>query len=117
MPRRLFEPIQVNSYETDKITCEYEAITFFELVFIESGSGFQNINGHLIPFKSGAIFLLLPNEHYSLKLSEKSVVHFIKFQKAYFDRTTIQEITFILKIKWFFAISIKSITLGYETKR
>jgi AraC-like DNA-binding protein len=98
--RRLYEPIQVNSYETDKITCDYEAITFFELVFIENGSGFQNINGHSIPFKSGAIFLLLPDEHYSIKLNEKSLIHFIKFQKVYFEKTTIQEITFNFK-QWF----------------
>ena len=100
MPRRLFEPIQVNSYVTDKIICEYEAITFFELVYIENGSGFQNINGHSIPFKSGAIFLLLPDEHYSINLNEKSLIHFIKFQKVYFDKTTIQEITFNFK-QWF----------------
>jgi AraC-like DNA-binding protein len=98
--RRLYKPIQVNSYQTDKITCEYEAITFFELVFIEKGSGSQNMNGHLIPFKSGAIFLLLPDEHYSIKLNEKSLVHFIKFQKVYFEKTTIQEITFNFK-QWF----------------
>ncbi|OYQ33207.1 hypothetical protein CHU92_13165 [Flavobacterium cyanobacteriorum] len=100
MMRQLFEPIQVDSYETDNISCKYEAITFFELVFIECGSGFQNLNGHTIPFKSGAIFLLLPEEHYSLTLNEKSLVHFIKFQKVYFEKTTIQGIAFNFK-EWF----------------
>lgn len=100
MSRKIFEPIEVTSVQTDSIACTYEAITFFELVFVEKGSGQQSLNGHLIPFTSGAIFLLVPDEHYSIQLSEMSLVHFIKFQKVYFDKTTIQKVAFNFK-EWF----------------
>jgi AraC-like DNA-binding protein len=100
MSRKIFEPIEVTAVETDSIECKYEAITFFELVFVEKGSGQQSLNGSSIPFKSGAIFLLVPNEHYSIQLSEKSLIHFVKFQKVYFDKTTIQDVAFNFK-EWF----------------
>ena len=100
MSRKIFEPIEVISVQTDSIECKYEPITFFELVFVEKGSGQQLLNGSSIPFKSGAIFLLVPDEHYSIQLSEKSLVHFVKFQKVYFDKTTIQDIAFNFK-EWF----------------
>lgn len=100
MSRKIFEPIEVSSVETDGITCKYEAITFFELVFVEQGSGTQSLNGNTIPFSSGAVFLLVPDEHYSIQLSEKSLIHFIKFQKVYFDKTTIQDIAFNFE-DWF----------------
>ncbi len=100
MSRKIFEPIQVTSIQTKSIDCKYESITFFELVFVEKGSGQQSLNGNSIPFKSGAIFLLVPEEHYSLNLFEESIVHFIKFQKIYFDKTIIQDIDFNFK-QWF----------------
>ena len=85
MPRIIHAPIKIESYDTDKITCAFERITFFELVYIEHGKGVQRVEEYEIPFSSGDFFLLTPNEHHSLSLHEKSRVHFIKFQKIYFD--------------------------------
>lgn len=100
MSRRIHEPFTFESIETDQITCKYEAITFFELVFVESGSGVQRMNDHEVPFSSGALFLLLPEEHYSIHLAEKSLVHFIKFHKVFFEHTNIQNYTFNFN-SWF----------------
>jgi len=85
MPRIIHEPIKIESYRTEKITCEFERITFFELVYIEQGKGVQRVEEYEIPFTSEDFFLLTPNEHHSLTLHEMSTVHFIKFQKIYFD--------------------------------
>ncbi len=86
MPRIITEPIKIESFETDKITCEFEKITFFELVYVESGKGIQRIEEMEFHFKSGDFFLLTPKEHYSLELHEKTKIHFIKFQKVYFNQ-------------------------------
>jgi AraC-like DNA-binding protein len=100
MSRKIFEAIEVTSLQTDSMQCEYEAITFFELVFVEKGGGHGSLNGHLIPFTSGGVFLVVPDEQCSIKLSLNSLVHFIKFQKVFFDKTTIQNVTFNFK-EWF----------------
>lgn len=86
MPRIITEPIKIESFETDKITCEFEKITFFELVYVENGKGIQRIEEMEFHFHSGDFFLLTPKEHYSLELHEKSKIHFIKFQKVYFNQ-------------------------------
>lgn len=101
MPRFITEPIKIESFETDEITCEFEKITFFELMYVESGKGVQRIEEMEFHFQSGDFFLLTPKEHYSLELLEKSKIHFIKFQKVYFNQPQqINDVAFRLDT-WF----------------
>ncbi|MBV6646055.1 MAG: helix-turn-helix transcriptional regulator [Cyclobacteriaceae bacterium] len=53
---------------------------------METGQGIQRIEEMEFHFQSGDFFLLTPKEHYSLELHEKSKIHFIKFQKVYFNQ-------------------------------
>ncbi|WOO43713.1 AraC family transcriptional regulator [Rubellicoccus peritrichatus] len=57
---------------------------FFEIVYVEKGSGFQCINQHEFPYHEGNIFLLPPMDCHSFKILEPSRFYFIRFTDNYF---------------------------------
>ncbi|ANQ47732.1 AraC family transcriptional regulator [Flammeovirga sp. MY04] len=57
---------------------------FFEIVYIEKGSGFQCINDHEFEYKEGNIFLLPPLDCHSFKIKETTRFMFIRFTDHYF---------------------------------
>ena len=57
---------------------------FFEIVYVEKGSGSQCINQHDFEFKEGNIFLLPPLDCHSFKIDAPSRFYFIRFTDHYF---------------------------------
>ncbi|MEO0898950.1 MAG: AraC family transcriptional regulator [Bacteroidota bacterium] len=57
---------------------------FFEIVYVEQGSGFQCINYHEFAYQSGNIFLLPPLDCHSFRIEEPSRFYFIRFTDHYF---------------------------------
>ena len=57
---------------------------FFEIVYVEKGSGYQCINNHEFEYKQGNIFLLPPLNCHSFKIEEESRFYFIRFTDHYF---------------------------------
>lgn len=57
---------------------------FFEIVYVEKGSGRQCINQHEFEYKDGNIFLLPPLDCHSFKIEEPSKFYFIRFTDHYF---------------------------------
>lgn len=57
---------------------------FFEIVYVETGSGFQCINQHEFAYQAGNIFLLPPLDCHSFRISEPSRFYFIRFTDHYF---------------------------------
>ncbi|TKG91470.1 AraC family transcriptional regulator [Puteibacter caeruleilacunae] len=57
---------------------------FFEIVYVEKGSGFQCINNHEFEYHEGNIFLLPPLDCHSFKIEEESRFYFIRFTDHYF---------------------------------
>jgi hypothetical protein len=86
MKRVIFQPIKIESYKTDYIKCSPQSNAFFELVFVVSGSGSRIIAGYSIPFEAGDLFLHLSKEKNAITLDEHSALHFINFQKTFFDK-------------------------------
>ena len=78
--------------------------SFFEIVYIEKGSGRQCINTHEFEYHSGNIFLLPPLDCHLFKIEEPTKFHFIRFTDHYFLKDTGQadykswfdQITYIL---------------------
>lgn len=86
MKRTIFQPIKIENFQTDSIECAPQSNAFFELVFVKSGAGSRLVNNFSIPFEQGDLFLHLPDEVNSISLKEQSTLHFIKFQKVFFDK-------------------------------
>ena len=57
---------------------------FFEIVYVEKGTGLQCINEHEFVYHPGNIFLLPPLDCHSFKIREKSRFYFIRFTDHYF---------------------------------
>ncbi|MEM9917324.1 MAG: AraC family transcriptional regulator [Bacteroidota bacterium] len=57
---------------------------FFEIVYVNQGSGYQCINEHEFAYKPGNIFLLPPLDCHSFKIEETSRFYFIRFTDHYF---------------------------------
>ncbi|PKQ61985.1 AraC family transcriptional regulator [Labilibaculum filiforme] len=57
---------------------------FFEIVYVEKGSGLQCVNQHEFEYQEGNIFLLPPLDCHSFKIAEPSRFYFIRFTDHYF---------------------------------
>ncbi len=74
--KRIFE---VEVVELDNWEKRPYKNNFFEIVYIESGSGMQCINYNEFYYRSGNIFLLPPLNCHSFKIIEPSKFYFIRF--------------------------------------
>ena len=61
--------------------------TFFELIYIVSGTGRQCINDVEFSYKPGNIFLLAPNDTHTFKIIEPTQFFFIRFNNVYVKST------------------------------
>jgi len=57
---------------------------FFELVYVDNGSGYQCINLSEFEYRAGNIFLLPPMDCHSFKIQQPSRFFFIRFTDHYF---------------------------------
>lgn len=57
---------------------------FFEIVYVEKGSGRQCINEHEFEYHEGNIFLLPPLDCHTFKIKDPSRFYFIRFTDHYF---------------------------------
>ncbi|MEM7658391.1 MAG: AraC family transcriptional regulator [Bacteroidota bacterium] len=57
---------------------------FFEIVYVENGSGFQCINQHEFAYEAGNVFLLPPLDCHSFRIDRPSKFYFIRFTDHYF---------------------------------
>jgi AraC-like DNA-binding protein len=85
MPRHLFQPLEIITFDSDYIDCPLKNNTYFELVFVSSGSGYRIVDGHQLSFATGYFFLHLPQEANAIQLQERSLLHFIKFHRVVFN--------------------------------
>ncbi len=58
--------------------------SFFEIVYVEKGSGYQCINQHEFEYQAGNIFLLPPLDCHSYRIKEPTRFYFIRFTDHYF---------------------------------
>lgn len=65
-------------------------VSFFELVYIVSGTGFQNINGNEFSYKQGNLFLLKPEDSHRFTFETKTQLFFIRFNRVFFQSNTIE---------------------------
>jgi AraC-like DNA-binding protein len=64
--------------------------TFFELVYIVSGSGEQHINNSSFLYKAGHLFLLAPDDVHSFEIETPTQFFFIRFNNLYIATHTYQ---------------------------
>lgn len=85
----LYEPYELAITEMiDECPRGIHTHTFFELVYVIEGSGFQTINGDQFSYKSGHLFLLAPEDHHTFEINSTSRFFFIRFNATYLKSNT-----------------------------
>ena len=89
-------------YEKRKSSLTEHEHTFFELVYILTGTGIQWINNSMFPYHDGHLFLITPNDSHSFEIHTTTKFINIKFNDIYihsaiFGSENIQRLEFILQ--------------------
>ncbi|PWV48839.1 AraC family transcriptional regulator [Chitinophaga sp. S165] len=99
----LYEPFQILLKEVLDVCPRPEhKHTFFEFVYIVSGSGDQRINQDRYPYKAGNLFLLTPEDAHCFEIDQPTQFLFIRFNDLYIRSNKLQltdqeRMEFILK--------------------
>jgi AraC-like DNA-binding protein len=97
----LYSPFSI-SYETlDYYPKTSQQQTFFELVYILSGTGTQYINGNSFNYKEGHLFLHTPLDVHSIEIETTTQFFFLRFNDSYiksneFKKDNIKHLELIL---------------------
>ena len=86
----------------DESTLKEHDHTFFELVYILTGTGIQWINNHKFPYHDGHLFMITPGDIHAFDIHTKTKFVYIKFNDIYihsavFGADNIQRLEFILQ--------------------
>lgn len=84
MKRKQFEPLEIDTFEATMYPFPRHSHTYYELVYISKGSGNHHINQIVIPYKSGDLYLISPDDEHFFEIKKSTTFYFIKFNDAYF---------------------------------
>jgi len=85
----LYEPFSISFETMDQYTKPKHKNTFFELVYVWSGSGTQYINGCEFNYYEGHLFLLAPSDYYSFAIATTTEFFFLRFNDIYIKETAL----------------------------
>ena len=75
----------VNQRETDRWEEAPHKQNFFELIFIDEGTGIHIINDTQVPYKKGFIFLMAPEDKHSFEVKTRTTFTEIRFTEMFFS--------------------------------
>lgn len=75
--------VKVSYLKTEVCPVKDLQYSFFQMVYVISGSGFLNINNHRVDYREGCLMLLTPNDFHDFDISTTTEFLFIKFSERY----------------------------------
>lgn len=81
MPRNILMPLEIITHDTEVLSCTVQDNLYFELVWVEEGSGYRIIDEAQVAFVAGDLFMHVPGEKNTICLEEHSCMHFVKFRE------------------------------------
>ncbi len=85
MKKSQFEPLVIHTFETMTFPLPKHSHTYYELIYIFKGSGNHYINKIVIPYKTGDLFLISPDDEHYFEIKKLTKFCFIKFNDSYFQ--------------------------------
>ncbi len=82
----LYESFVLHQYQFDVWDYEPHTHNFFEIIFIEEGSGFHTINDIRFAYKKEDIFLLAPNDRHHFEIEDRTTFCYFKFTETLFSK-------------------------------
>lgn len=86
----LYEPFSVSFETLDECPLQEYRHSFFELVYILSGTGKQCINQHTIDYQPGHLFLITPHDCHSFDIDTTTQFFFLRFNDIYIKSKSLQ---------------------------
>lgn len=98
----LYEPFSISFETLDECPLREHTHSFFQLVYILSGTGKQCINQHKFSYQPGHLFLITPQDCHSFEVETTTQFFFLKFNDIYIkskalQTDNIQRLEFILQ--------------------
>ncbi|MBT2619429.1 AraC family transcriptional regulator [Chryseobacterium sp. ISL-6] len=75
--------VDVEYCKTEKCPVRNLQFSFFQMVYVISGSGFLEINDNKVTYNKGSLIMLTPNDQHYFDISEISEFLFVKFSENY----------------------------------
>ena len=79
-------PIVVQRIISQQWTYPVHNHDHFEIILVERGKGLHDINGKVVSYQEGSIFLLTPDDSHSFKIEEETSFLYIKFTEYFFHK-------------------------------
>jgi AraC-like DNA-binding protein len=79
----IYQSVEVTYKKVDHCPIDHQQFTFFQMVYVISGTGELSINGNLQSYQSGKLLLLTPNDHHNFEIHTTSEFLLIRFTSAY----------------------------------
>lgn len=83
--QNLFKPFEIEFFQVDNCPCTSHKHTFFEMVYIISGSGVYHINKNKFNYTSENLFLIMPNDEHRTTVTSTTAFLFIRFNNIYLN--------------------------------
>ncbi|MDM1549538.1 helix-turn-helix transcriptional regulator [Empedobacter falsenii] len=80
-----FFPLNILDFEETSFHLTIHGQNYFELVYIYEGEGIHQINQNQLPYYSGDLFVISPEDEHNFKMDTKTRVICIKFTDDYFN--------------------------------
>ncbi len=87
---RLYEPYSISFETLDKCPIQEHRHSFFELVYILSGTGKQHTNQHTFDYHAGHLFLITPNDEHRFDVQTTTEFFFLRFSNIYVRSKALQ---------------------------
>lgn len=100
--KNLYEPFSIAFETLDQSPVHEHKNSFFELVYILSGTGIQRVNKNEFQYRPGHMLLLTPTDISSIEINTTTQFFFLRFNDIYIksgkiSADNIQRLEFILK--------------------
>jgi AraC-like DNA-binding protein len=85
MKQTQFDPLMINEIEEMEFHLPAHGQTYYELVYIVKGAGMHQLNNNFLPYRSGDLFVISPEDEHYFKIWTCTRFVIIKFTDSYFS--------------------------------
>ncbi|KRD07354.1 cupin [Flavobacterium sp. Root901] len=80
-----FETLVIHEFEDEKFHLPPHTHTYYEIIYIKKGNGVHHLNNNLLPYKSGDLFVISPEDEHYFDIKKPTRFVYIKFTDNYFN--------------------------------
>ncbi|MFH6999188.1 AraC family transcriptional regulator [Flavobacterium sp. FlaQc-57] len=80
-----FKTLVIDEFEDEKFHLPPHTHTYYEIIYIKKGNGVHHLNNNLLPYKSGDLFVISPEDEHYFDIKKSTRFFYIKFTDNYFN--------------------------------